>query len=381
MQLIKWIRRPKNRQIPTQDGNSLIHRHTPQNSNDTSFPSGLPALIGNTPLIRIPSLSEATGCEILAKAEFLNPGGSVKDRVALEIIQEAFLDGRLVAGGLITEGTVGSTGVSLAMVAAAYGCRCFIAMPDDAAIEKSQMLQALGAEVERLRPVSIAHPSHFVNVARRRAASEPNALFADQFENPANFRAHLLTGQEIWAQSGGKVDAFVSGAGTGGTIAGVSAALKQRNSRIKVYLVDPPGSGLYNRVTRGVMYTSEEAEGKRLKHPFDTITEGVGINRLTANFAKAKVDGAFKATDKESVEMAQYLMRNEGLFVGSSAAVNCVGAVKIARKLGPGHVIVTILCDGGHRHLSKFHNKEYLEQHGLTPTCTGKDLDFILLDD
>jgi cysteine synthase A len=304
----------------------------------------------------------------------------VKDRVALEIIQEAFQDGRLVPGGLITEGTVGSTGVSLAMVAAAYGCRCFIAMPDDAAIEKSQMLEALGAEVERLRPVSIAHPSHFVNVARRRAASEPNALFADQFENPANFRAHLLTGQEIWAQSGGKVDAFVSGAGTGGTIAGVSAALKQRNSRIKVYLVDPPGSGLYNRVTRGVMYTSEEAEGKRLKHPFDTITEGVGINRLTANFAKAKVDGAFKASDKESVEMAQYLMRNEGLFVGSSAAVNCVGAVKLARKLGPGHVIVTVLCDGGHRHLSKFHNKEYLEKHGLTPTHTGRDLEFINFD-
>ncbi len=304
----------------------------------------------------------------------------MKDRVALEIIQEAFQDGRLVPGGLITEGTVGSTGVSLAMVAAAYGCRCFIAMPDDAAIEKSQMLEALGAEVERLRPVSIAHPSHFVNVARRRAASEPNALFADQFENPANFRAHLLTGQEIWAQSGGKVDAFVSGAGTGGTIAGVSAALKQRNSRIKVYLVDPPGSGLYNRVTRGVMYTSEEAEGKRLKHPFDTITEGVGINRLTANFAKAKVDGAFKASDKESVEMAQYLMRNEGLFVGSSAAVNCVGAVKLARKLGPGHVIVTVLCDGGHRHLSKFHNKEYLEKHGLTPTHTGRDLEFINFD-
>ncbi|KAL4524932.1 hypothetical protein Ndes2526B_g07119 [Nannochloris sp. 'desiccata'] len=376
LKLIKWIRRPKDRQLSHQSGNQLVHLNTNQNS--STIRSGLPALIGNTPLIRIASLSEGTGCEILAKAEFLNPGGSVKDRVALEIVQEAFQDGRLVPGGLITEGTVGSTGVSLAMVAASYNCRCFIAMPDDAAIEKSQMLEALGAEVERLRPVSIAHPRHFVNVARRRAASEPNALFADQFENPANFRAHLLTGQEIWAQSGGRVDAFVSGAGTGGTIAGVSAALKQRNSRIKVYLVDPPGSGLYNRVTRGVMYTSEEAEGKRRKHPFDTITEGVGINRLTANFAKAKVDGAFKSADKESVEMAQYLMRNEGLFVGSSAAVNCVGAVKLARKLGPGHVIVTVLCDGGHRHLSKFHNKEYVEKHGLTPTHTGRDLDFIL---
>lgn len=339
--------------------------------------AGLPALIGNTPLIRIPSLSEATGCDILAKAEFLNPGGSVKDRVALEIIQEAINDGRLAQGGLVTEGTVGSTGVSLAMVAAAYGCKCFIAMPDDAAVEKSQILEALGAEVERLRPVSIANPNHFVNVARRRAAFQPNAVFADQFENPANFRAHLLTGQEIWEQSSGKVDAFVSGAGTGGTIAGVSAALKQRNPEIKVFLADPPGSGLYNRVTRGVMYTSEEAEGKRLKHPFDTITEGVGINRLTANFSMAKVDGAFKISDKESVEMAQYLLRNEGLFVGSSAAVNCVGAVKAARKLGPGHVIVTVLCDGGHRHLSKFHNKKYLETHGLTPAHTGRGLEFV----
>ena len=355
-------------------------RPTPNSSSSSSpaLGSGLPALIGSTPLIRIASLSEATGCEIYAKAEFLNPGGSVKDRVALEIIQEAFREGRLLPGGLITEGTVGSTGVSLAMGAAAFQCRCFIAMPDDAAVEKSQLLEALGTEVQRLRPVSIAHPSHFVNVARRRAATEPNALFADQFENPANFRAHLATGQEIWTQSKGKVDAFVSGAGTGGTIAGVSVALKQHSSSIKVYLVDPPGSGLYNKVTRGVMYTKEEAEGRRLKHPFDTVTEGVGINRITANFAKARVDGAFQATDTEAVEMANYLMRNEGLFVGSSAAVNCVGAVKAARALGVGHVVVTVLCDGGHRHLSKFHNKEYLEVHGLTPTHTGRGLEFVV---
>jgi len=340
--------------------------------------SGLPSLIGSTPLIRIESLSRETGCEILAKAEFLNPGGSVKDRVALEIIQEAVADGRLKpGGGLVTEGTVGSTGISLALVAAAYGCRCFIAMPDDAAIEKAQMLEALGAQVERLRPVSIAHPQHFVNVARRRAASEPNAIFADQFENLANFRAHLATGKEIWEQTRGRIDAFVSGAGTGGTIAGVSSFLKQKNHRLKVYLSDPPGSGLYNRVTRGVMYTSEEAEGKRLKHPEDTITEGVGINRLTANFARARVDGAFRSSDKEAVEMAAYLLRNDGLFVGSSAAVNCVGAVKAARKMGPGHVIVTVLCDGGHRHLSKFHNREFLAEHDLTPVHSGETLDFI----
>ncbi|KAI3433760.1 hypothetical protein D9Q98_003567 [Chlorella vulgaris] len=338
---------------------------------------GLVHLIGNTPVIRIKSLSEQTGCEILAKAELLNPGGSVKDRVALEIVQEALAEGRLAPGGLVTEGTVGSTGVSLAMCAAAYGCRVFIAMPDDAAIEKAQMLQALGAEVQRCRPVSITHPDHFVNVARRRAEEQPNAVFADQFENAANYRAHLKTGREIWEQTGGRIDAFVSGAGTGGTIAGVSCCLKQLRPEVQVYLVDPPGSGLYNKVTRGVMYAAEEAEGKRLRHPFDTITEGIGINRITSNFARAQIDEAFKGTDQEAVEMAHYLLRNEGLFVGSSAAMNCVGAVKAARRLGPGHTIVTVLCDGGHRHLSKFHSPLYLQQHGLSPAASGAGLEFV----
>ena len=229
-------------------------------------------LIGNTKLVELESLSSQTGCRILAKAEFLNPGGSVKDRVALQIIEQALQEERLAPGGLITEGTVGSTGISLAMLARAYGCSCYIAMPDDAAEEKSIMLQALGAEVQRVRPVSIAHPDHFVNIARRRAHSQPNAIFANQFENMANFQAHIMTGNEIWEQTEGLVDAFVSGAGTGGTIAGVSHALKKRNPAIKIILADPPGSGLYNKVKRNVMYTREEAEGKRLKHPFDTIT-------------------------------------------------------------------------------------------------------------
>jgi len=213
---------------------------------------GLHGLIGNTRLVLIRSLSEATGCKILGKAEFQNPGGSVKDRVALEIISEALSDGRLARGGLITEGSVGSTGVSLAMVAAAAGIRCFIAMPDDAAIEKSQMLEALGAEVRRVRPVSIAHPQHFVNVARRRAAAEDGAVFADQFENPANLRAHLATGAEILEQTGGQLDAFVAGAGTGGTIAGVSQVLKKHDPSIRVVLVDPPGSSLYNKVPHAI---------------------------------------------------------------------------------------------------------------------------------
>eukprot|EP00891_Asterochloris_glomerata_P001915 jgi/Astpho2/1915/Aster-00433 len=374
---------------------------------------GVAGLIGNTPLLRIPSLSKQTGCEvgtcsmqhvhsafsskpflplwlstsanntwpavaqILAKAEFLNPGGSVKDRVALTIVKEAIDAGDLKPGGLITEGTAGSTGVSLAVVANSYGCRCHIAMPDDAALEKAQMLEALGATVQRVRPVSITHPDHFVNVARRAAAAEPNTLFANQFENLANYRAHLQTGEEIWTQTGGSIDAFITGAGTGGTIAGVSAALKEHDPTIRVYLIDPPGSSLYNKVTRGVMYTREEAEGKRLKNPQDTITEGIGINRLTNNFKRAHIDGAFKGTDREAVEMATYLLRHDGLFVGSSAAMNCVGAVKLARKLGPRHTIVTMLCDGGQRHRSKFHNTEYLKQHGLLPVAIGDGLAFV----
>ncbi|GLC62197.1 hypothetical protein PLESTB_001854200 [Pleodorina starrii] len=344
---------------------------------DEEIRNGVLDLIGNTPLIRLASLSKETGCEILAKAEMLNPGGSVKDRVALQVASEALAEGRLAPGSLITEGTAGSTGVSLAMVAAALGCSCAITMPDDAAVEKANMIKAYGATVQRVRPVSIVHPDHPVNVARRTAAATPGALFADQFENEANYRAHLKTGEEIWRQTRGRVDAFVSGAGTGGTIAGVSVSLKARNPRVKVFLVDPPGSSLFNKVKRGVLYTYEEAEGKRLRNPFDTITEGIGLNRLTANFDRAVIDDAFRGTDREAVEMSQYLLRNEGLWVGSSAAMNCVGAVKAARALGPGHVVVTLLCDGGHRHLSKFHNPDYLEQMGLAPVGQGRGLGFV----
>lgn len=255
--------------------------------------------------------------------------------------------------------------------------------------------------MQRVRPVSITHPDHFVNVARRTAAAEQArgvaALFADQFENLANMRAHLKTGEEIWRQTRGRVDAFVCGAGTGGTIAGVSQALKRRNPRVQVFLIDPPGSGLYNKVVRGVMYTREEAEGRRLRNPFDTITEGIGINRITRNFEAAKVDGAYRGSDREAVEMvcvvqcttcvcvltrrsrqqAAYLLRNDGLFVGSSAAMNCVGAVKVARALGPGHTIVTVLCDGGQRHMSKFHSRAYLQGQGLLPMSNSTSLEFI----
>ncbi|GFQ04319.1 cysteine synthase 2 [Phtheirospermum japonicum] len=338
---------------------------------------------------------------ILGKAEFLNPGGSVKDRVAVKIIEEAMECGALAPGGVVTEGSAGSTAISLATVAPAYGCKCHVVIPDDAAIEKSQILEALGATVERVRPVSITHRDHFVNIARRRASeanelaskqqqtnnhiNQPNSsapvvsecladckggFFADQFENLANFRAHYEgTGPEIWEQVGGKMDAFVAAAGTGGTVAGVSRFLKEKNSSIKCFLIDPPGSGLFNKVTRGVMYTREEAEGKRLKNPFDTITEGIGINRLTENFQMSELDGAFRGSDKEAVEMSRYLLKKDGLFLGSSSAMNCVGAFKVARQMGPGHTIVTILCDSGMRHLSKFYNAEYLSQYGLTPSA------------
>ncbi|XP_050246520.1 cysteine synthase 2-like isoform X3 [Quercus robur] len=352
--------------------------------------NGLIDAIGNTPLIRINSLSDATGCEILGKCEFLNPGGSVKDRVAVKIIEEALESGKLAQGGIVTEGSAGSTAISLATVAPAYGCKCHVVIPDDAAIEKSQIIESLGATVERVRPVSITHRDHFVNIARRRALEANEAaskhrkadqmngesleqtidyttggekqssalphnckggFFADQFENLANFRAHYEgTGPEIWDQTGGSLDAFVAAAGTGGTVAGVSRFLQ---------------------VTRGVMYTREEAEGQRLKNPFDTITEGIGINRLTQNFMMAKLDGAFRGTDLEAVEMSRFLLKNDGLFLGSSSAMNCVGAVRVAQSIGPGHTIVTILCDSGMRHLSKFCNAEYLSQHGLTPKATG----------
>uniref|UniRef100_A0A0E0CX92 cysteine synthase n=1 Tax=Oryza meridionalis TaxID=40149 RepID=A0A0E0CX92_9ORYZ len=395
---------------------------------------GLVEAIGNTPLIRINSLSDATGCEILGKAEFLNPGGSVKDRVAVKIIEEALESGDLLCGGTVTEGSAGSTAISLATVAPAYGCKCHVVIPDDAAIEKSQIIEALGATVERVRPVSITHRDHFVNIARRRAleanksaavqresryketngsahvntrimqskitatkgesnkalangsanseiqynrkcdhdSDSKGGFFADQFENMANYRAHYeWTGPEIWQQTKGTLHAFVAAAGTGGTIAGVSRYLKEKNTNIKCFLMDPPGSGLFNKVTRGVMYTKEEAEGKRLKNPFDTITEGIGINRVTKNFMMAELDGAYRGADREAVEMSRFLLKNDGLFVGSSSAMNCVGAVRVAQDLGPGHTIVTILCDSGMRHLSKFFNDEYLANHGLTPTATG----------
>ncbi len=352
---------------------------------------GIAGCIGNTPLIRIQSLSEATGRTILAKAEFLNgAGNSPKDRVALRIIREAESQGLLTPhrGDTIYEGTVGSTGISLATLARALGYRAHICMPDDQSHEKSDLLLHLGAAVERVAVAPITSPDHFVNLARRRAAEHAAAnedgsrgFFADQFESPANWQAHFATtGPEIWRQTGGLVDAFVAGAGTGGTIAGVARYLKRGGGgeakkttprRVRVVLADPQGSGLYNKIKHGVMYAPTEREGTRRRQQVDSMVEGVGVNRVTANFEAGRdlVDDAVKVTDEQACRMARWLVEKDGIFVGSSSAVNCVGAVATALTLPAGSVVVTMLCDSGTRHLSKFwkHIKAAgLEEHEAT---------------
>ena len=336
---------------------------------DDASSQGIEACIGNTPLVKIQSLSDATGRTILAKAEFLNgAGNSPKDRVALNMIREAEAQGLLTPhrGDTIYEGTVGSTGISLAALARAKGYRAHICMPDDQSLEKSDLLHHLGATVERVPVAPITSPDHFVNLARRRAADHAGSsgdgsrgFFADQFESPANWKAHFGgTGPEIWSQTGGGVDAFVAGAGTGGTISGVARFLKQEAQKagVRIVLADPQGSGLYNKVKHGVMYASTEREGTRRRQQVDSIVEGVGVNRVTANFEAGRdlVDDAVRVTDEQACLMARWLVEHDGIFAGSSTAVNCVAAVVTALALPPGSQVVTVLCDSGTRHLSKF---------------------------
>ncbi|PYI03889.1 putative cysteine synthase [Aspergillus sclerotiicarbonarius CBS 121057] len=327
---------------------------------------GIEGCIGNTPLFRIKSLSDATGCEILGKAEFLNGAGqSSKDRVALSMIQIAEEHGILkpYSGDTIYEGTSGSTGISLASLARAKGYLAHICMPSDQAIEKSNLLLKLGAIVDRVPPAPIVEKDNFVNRARALAQAQTasttdgKGFFADQFENESNWRAHFSgTGPEIYAQCDGKLDAFVAGAGTGGTISGVALFLKPKIPNLHVVLADPQGSGLYNRVRFGVMFDYKEKEGTRRRRQVDSIVEGIGINRVTANFEAGKelVNDAERVTDAQALAMARWLVEKDGIFVGSSSAVNCFAAVKTAMKLGPGHRIVTVLSDSGSRHLSRF---------------------------
>ena len=345
------------------------HEPTLLLSHDNSTADGIEACIGNTPLIKIHSLSQATGRTILAKAEFLNgAGNSPKDRVALSIIRDAEAKGLLTPhqGDTIYEGTVGSTGISLATLARAKGYRAHICMPDDQALEKSDLLVHLGATVERVAVAPITSPDHFVNLARRRAQEHAaragggsRGFFADQFECEANWQAHYHgTGPEIWDQSHGEVDAFVAGAGTGGTISGVAKYLKEDRqlAAVKIVLADPQGSGLLNKVKHGVMYSATEREGTRRRQQVDSMVEGIGINRVTANLEAGRelIDDAIRVTDEQACRMARWLVENDGLFVGSSSSVNCVAAVETAMSLPAGSQVVTILCDSGTRHLSKF---------------------------
>ncbi|KAH9892063.1 tryptophan synthase beta subunit-like PLP-dependent enzyme [Xylariomycetidae sp. FL2044] len=355
---------------------------------------GIEGCIGHTPLIKIRSLSEATGCTILAKAEFLNgAGNSPKDRVALNMIEAAEAEGLLRPGrgDTIYEGTVGSTGISIAALARAKGYRAHICMPDDQSLEKSELLHHLGATVERVPVAPIASPHHFVNLARRRAAEhtasttdESRGFFADQFESPHNHEAHFrTTGPEIYQQAGGRVDAFVAGAGTGGTIAGVARYLKEEAPRppaagspnCRVVLADPQGSGLYNKIRHGVMYSGTEREGTRRRTQVDSIVEGVGINRTTENFEAGRdlIDDAVRVTDAQACLMARWLVERDGLFVGSSSAVNCVAAVAVAVSgdVAPGGRVVTVLCDSGARHLSKFWRR--VRELGLEDEDEDKD--------
>lgn len=312
--------------------------------------------IGNTPLIRLRAASAATGCEIFGKAEFMNPGGSVKDRAARAIVLDAEQRGELKAGGTVVEGTAGNTGIGLAQVCNARGYRCVIVMPDNQSPEKYVLIEALGAEVHRVKAVPYSDPNHYQKAAGRMAQELPNAIWANQFDNTANRRTHVAsTGPEIWAQTDGRIDAFVAASGTGGTLAGVSEYLKSRNPRVRTVLADPPGSSLYEFIRNGVL----KATGS------SSITEGIGIGRITANMQDAPIDSAVHIEDTETVECVYHLLRSEGLFVSSTSGLNVAAAMRVARELGPGHMIVTVLCDTGSKYLSRLFNPEWLAQKGL----------------
>ena len=297
----------------------------------------------------------------MGKAEFLNPGGSVKDRAAKYIVAAAEASGALASGGTVVEGTAGNTGIALALVSNERGYRSIIVVPDDQAAEKIALLRLYTADVRVVPSAPFASEKNYYHVARRIAAETAGAVWADQFENPANWRAHeQTTGPELWEQTGGKIDAFVASAGTGGTIRGVSVALKNRNENILTVLCDPMGSALHNYVTNGEL----TAEG-------DSDLEGIGIKRITANFAGAPIDRAVRVQDRDAIEMVHWLLEHEGLFVGGSAGLNVVGAARIAQGLPEGSTVVTILCDGGQRYISRLLNDTWLREHDVQPRATG----------
>ncbi|RED27612.1 cysteine synthase A [Rhodopseudomonas thermotolerans] len=316
--------------------------------------------IGNTPLIKLKRASEQTGCTILGKAEFMNPGQSVKDRAALFIIQDAVKRGALRPGGVVVEGTAGNTGIGLALVANALGFRTVIVIPNTQSQEKKDMLRLCGAELIEVPAVPYANPNNYVKLSGRLAAqlaeTEPNgAIWANQFDNVANRQAHIeTTAPEIWNQTEGKVDGFVAAVGSGGTLAGVSIGLKQFSPKVRAVLADPMGSALYNYYKNGAL----KAEGS-------SITEGIGQGRVTANLDGAQIDDAYQIPDDEAVPLIYDLLEHEGLCLGGSSGINVAGAIRLARDLGPGHTIVTILCDYGSRYQSKLFNPDFMRSKNL----------------
>jgi cysteine synthase len=318
------------------------------------------AAIGDTPLIRLNGPSERTGCEILGKAEFMNPGQSVKDRAALFIIRDAMANGMLDPGGTVVEGTAGNTGIGIAVVGNALGLKSVIVIPDTQSQEKKDVLRLLGAQLIEVPAVPYRDPNNYVKVSERLAAqlarTEPNgAIWANQFDNVANREAHIeTTGPEIWRQTGGKVDGFVCSVGTGGTVAGVAMALKARNAKIVTAVADPFGAAIYSWIKSGEL----KAEG-------NSITEGIGQSRVTANLAGAPIDDAFQIPDEEALPLIFELLEKEGLCLGGSSGINVAGAMRLARQMGPGHIIVTILADYGTRYQSKLFNPEFLRSRNL----------------
>ncbi|MDJ0681478.1 MAG: cysteine synthase A [Xenococcaceae cyanobacterium MO_167.B52] len=317
--------------------------------------NGFVGTVGNTPLIRLNSFSDETGCEILGKAEFLNPGGSVKDRAALYIIEDAEKKGLLKPGGTVVEGTAGNTGIGLTHICNAKGYKCLIVIPETQSQEKIDTLKTLGAEVRTVPAVPYKNPNNYVKVSGRLAEEMDNAIWANQFDNLANRIAHYeTTGEEIWQQTDGKVDAWVAATGTGGTYAGVALCLKDKNPDIKCIVADPMGSGLYSYVKTG-----------EIKPEGSSITEGIGNSRITANMQDVPIDDAIQIDDQECIRVVYQLLRQDGLFMGGSVGINVGAAYALAKEMGPGHTIVTVLCDGGGRYQSRLYNPQWLAEKGL----------------
>jgi cysteine synthase len=316
--------------------------------------------IGNTPLIRLKQASELTGCNIYGKGEYFNPGESIKDRAALFIVEDAIKNKKIQKGGIVVEGTAGNTGIGLAIVAKAYGLSLKIVIPKNQSIEKKQTLRSLGAELIEVDPVPYLNPNNYIKQSKKIAddlakSNKNGVLWANQFDNVVNSEAHIqTTAKEIWTQTAGQIHGFTCAVGTGGTLAGVSIGLKERNKNIKIALTDPMGSSLYSHI-----------KFNKLENSGSSITEGIGTARITKNFEKSIIDDAFQITDEEALNIIFKLKEDQNISLGGSSGINIGGAIQLAKKLGPGHNIVTILCDPGKRYASKIYNKEFLKSKNL----------------